>query len=171
LATPIEFPCPCKVCREFTPDEVRTSGEAERYLALHNLYVTIAEMSRIRQSIQEGTLWEQLDERCRSHPRLFDGYHELLTYTKELEKCDRATKKRFFYRGSESCKRTEVMRYHDRLCTIPLPAEVLISLTGKKLPKFNTVSTSNRPLAHTHLSSQRRFRSVKVSYLRGTLRW
>ena len=135
----IEFPCPCRVCREFTPDEVRTSGEAERYLALHNLYVTLAEMSRIRQSIQEGTLWEQVDERCRSHPRLFDGYHELLTYAEELEKYDRASKKRFFYRGSESRKRTEVVRYHDRLCTILLPREVLISLTGKKLPEFDTV--------------------------------
>ncbi len=54
-------------------EELRTAPDRERLLALHNLYVTVAEISRIRQAIVDGTLWELVDERCRGHPHSLLG--------------------------------------------------------------------------------------------------
>ncbi len=73
-----DLPCACNVCRTHTAEELRNAPERERLLALHNLYVTVAEISRIRQAIFDGTLWELVDERCRGHPQLLAGYRALL---------------------------------------------------------------------------------------------
>lgn len=126
-----ELPCPCEVCRRYTADKLKDSPDVERLLALHNLSVTIAEIARVRQAIRDGTLWELVDERCRGHPRLLDGYHELIRHTGELQATDRASKRRFFYRGSESCHRTEVLQYHERIRSLSLPPEVII-LVGRR---------------------------------------
>ena len=134
-----ELPCACEVCRTHTAEELKKSPDRERLLAYHNLYVTLAEISRIRQSILDGTLWELVDERCRNHPRLLDGYRELLKYTEQLEKSDRITKRRFFYRGSESCLRTEVSRYHEMVKRLSASGKVLISFDDKKRAGYDTV--------------------------------
>ncbi|MDN7023449.1 tRNA guanosine(15) transglycosylase TgtA [Methanoculleus sp. FWC-SCC1] len=134
-----ELPCACRVCRSHTAEELKRSPERERLLALHNLHVTLAEIARIRQAVQDGTLWELVDERCRSHPRLLAGYRELLRHAEELEPADRVSKRRFFYRGSESCRRTEVLRYHQTIPRISLGGRVLISFDGKEVPGFDTV--------------------------------
>jgi len=107
-----ELPCACHVCRTHTAEELKQSPDKERLLAMHNLSVSLAEIARIRQAIIDGTLWEVVDERCRSHPRLLEGYRELLNHSGELVQRDRVSKRRFFYRGDESCARTEVIRYH-----------------------------------------------------------
>jgi 7-cyano-7-deazaguanine tRNA-ribosyltransferase len=123
-----DFPCSCEVCRHHTVREMKAEAQVERLLAWHNLYVTLAEIARIRQAIQEGTLWELVDDRCRSHPRLLDGYRELLKSAPDLESEDRVSKGRFFYRGAESCARTEVLRYQNRLASLNLADSVIISL-------------------------------------------
>jgi 7-cyano-7-deazaguanine tRNA-ribosyltransferase len=125
-----DLPCACSVCRTHTIEEIRTSPECERLLALHNLYVTLAEIARIRQAISDGTLWELVDERCRGHPQLLNGYRTLLTYAPELERSDRASKRRFFYRGDESCLRTEVTRYQQGLSRLKLGETVLVAFDG-----------------------------------------
>jgi 7-cyano-7-deazaguanine tRNA-ribosyltransferase len=125
-----DLPCSCEVCRRHTVQEIKKNPDAERLLARHNLFVTLAEIARIRQAIQEGTLWELVDDRCRSHPRLLDGYRELLKATADLEPLDRVSKDRFFYRGEESCGRTEVIRYRARLGALSLDKDVIISLIG-----------------------------------------
>ncbi|WOF15590.1 tRNA guanosine(15) transglycosylase TgtA [Methanoplanus sp. FWC-SCC4] len=134
-----ELPCACEVCRTHTAAELKNSPDKERLLALHNMYVTLAEISRIRQSILDGTLWELVDERCRNHPRLLEGYRELLKYTDQLEKSDRITKRRFFYRGSESCQRTEVLRYHEMITRLPAGKNVLISVDRETKGDYDTV--------------------------------
>jgi 7-cyano-7-deazaguanine tRNA-ribosyltransferase len=126
----VVLPCACQICRSHTAHELSTSGERERLLALHNLYVTLAEIARIRQAITDGTLWELVDERCRGHPQLLSGYRELLSHTDTLERSDRATKRRFFYRGNESCLRTEVVRYQKNLSRLRLGRDVLIAFDG-----------------------------------------
>ncbi|MBR6497295.1 MAG: tRNA guanosine(15) transglycosylase TgtA [Methanomicrobium sp.] len=133
LAELNELPCACEVCRTHTAEELRKMPQSERMrlLAYHNLYVTLAEISRIRQAILDGTLWELVDERCRNHPRLLEGYRELLRYNAELEKSDSLTKRRFFYRGSESCLRTEVIRYHEMTKRLPCGKTALITFDGK----------------------------------------
>ncbi|MDK2890027.1 MAG: 7-cyano-7-deazaguanine tRNA-ribosyltransferase [Methanoculleus sp.] len=140
-----ELPCPCRVCRSMTADELRKSDDRERLLALHNLHVTLAEIARIRQAIQDGTLWELVDERCRGHPRLLDGYRELLAHAAELERDDPVSKRRFFYRGSETCRRTEVLRFHEVIPRISLGDRVLVSFDGREVPGFDTVLNFKPP--------------------------
>ncbi|NLA37856.1 MAG: tRNA guanosine(15) transglycosylase TgtA, partial [Methanomicrobiales archaeon] len=140
-----ELPCPCRVCRSMTAEELRRSDDRERLLAFHNLYVTLAEIARIRQAIQDGTLWEVVDERCRSHPRLLAGYRKLLGHAADLECYDSVSKRRFFYRGSETCQRTEVLRYHEVIPRINVGERVLISFDGREIPGFDTVLNFKPP--------------------------
>jgi 7-cyano-7-deazaguanine tRNA-ribosyltransferase len=132
-----DLPCACAVCRSHDPEELRIAPDRERLLALHNLYVTLAEISRIRQSIFDGTLWELVDERCRSHPQLLAGYRDFLQKTESLETCDRVSKRRFFYRGDESCSRTEVFRYHQMLSRLHLGNYVLVAFGGGIRDEFD----------------------------------
>lgn len=140
-----ELPCPCQVCRAYSADELRRSPEYERLLALHNLQVSLAEMARIRQAIQDGVLWEVVDERCRSHPQLLKGYRALAGYSGVLEGFDRVSKRRFFYKGPESCARTEVLRYHSQLGRLALPSRVLVSMDGRSVPGFDMVLSFKPP--------------------------
>src|SRR5690606_7054832 len=140
-----ELPCPCTVCRSMSAEDLRQSEDRERLLSLHNLYVTLAEIARIRQAIQEGTLWELVDERCRSHPRLLAGYRDLLGHAADLEHSDPVSKRRFFYCGSESCRRTEVLRYHEVIPRIPIGERVLVSFDGRGAPGFDTVLNFKPP--------------------------
>jgi 7-cyano-7-deazaguanine tRNA-ribosyltransferase len=132
-----ELPCACSVCRGHTAGELRSSGDRERQLALHNLYVTLAEIARIRQAIIDGTLWDLVDERCRGHPQLLSGYRELQHHADTLEKHDRVSKRRFFYRGGESCQRTEVLRYQKNLSRLRLGRDVLIAFDGNMREGFS----------------------------------
>jgi len=118
---------------------LKRSPDRERLLALHNLYVTLAEIARIRQAITDGTLWELLDTRCRSHPRLLEAYREFLRHTGELERNDNVSKRRFFYQGSESCMRTEVVHYQRTLDRVSLGGRVLVTLTGSSPGGYDDV--------------------------------
>ena len=133
-----ELPCACSVCRSHTQEELLTSHERERLLALHNLYVTVAEIARIRQAIYDGTLWELVDERCRVHPQLLAGYRAFLKNSPTLEEHDRVSKRRFFYRGNESCSRTEVVRYQQLLSRLQLGKNVLVAFDGGIRDAFDT---------------------------------
>jgi 7-cyano-7-deazaguanine tRNA-ribosyltransferase len=101
--------------------------------------VSLGEISRIRQAITDGTLWELVDDRCRAHPELLRGYRELLTLSPELEKSDRVSKRRFFYRGDESCSRTEVFRYREMIGRFAGGDRVLIDMTGGDDQEFDLV--------------------------------
>ncbi len=133
------LPCACEVCRTHTARELQDSPEKERLLALHNLYVTLAEIARIRQAIIDGVLFELVDERCRSHPSLLSGYRRLLDYAEELVPEDRVSKRRFFYRGDESCKRTEVIRYHQMIPRFSAGSTILISFDREMSNQYETV--------------------------------
>jgi len=134
-----DLPCSCAVCRSHTAEELRTAKDRTRLLALHNLAVTLAEIARIRQAIADGTLWELVDERCRNHPQLLSGYRRLLTHNAELERYDRTSKRRFFYRGDESCARTEVLRYQRRLARLRLGENVLVACDNGMREGYDTV--------------------------------
>jgi 7-cyano-7-deazaguanine tRNA-ribosyltransferase len=134
----VDLPCACAVCRSHTADELRAAPDRERLLALHNLHVTLAEIARIRQAISDGTLWELVDERCRSHPQLLAGYRALLGHAAELEVHDRVSKRRFFYRGEESCARTEVLRYQQQLGRLQVGRKILVAFEGGERDAFDT---------------------------------
>jgi len=134
-----ELPCACSVCRSHTAGELQEAPDRDRLLALHNLSVTLAEISRIRQAIADGTLWELVDERCRSHPQLLAGYRQLLCDAPALETRDKVSKRRIFYRGDESCFRTEVVRYQRMLGRLQLGENVLVSFGGGERSGYDNV--------------------------------
>ncbi|HVP95274.1 MAG TPA: tRNA guanosine(15) transglycosylase TgtA [Methanoregulaceae archaeon] len=126
-----ELPCSCEICRHSSPEEIRKSTDRTRLLARHNLIITLTEIARIRQAITDGTLWELVDERCRGHPELLRGYRALLGHGEEIAGRDRVSKRRFFYRGNESCLRTEVIRYHDMISRFFTGRRALVSFERK----------------------------------------
>jgi 7-cyano-7-deazaguanine tRNA-ribosyltransferase len=66
------FPCSCPVCMEYTPKKLRKQNKEEltRNLALHNLYVSFAEINTIKSAIGEGRLFELALNRAITHPKL-----------------------------------------------------------------------------------------------------
>ncbi len=120
------FPCSCPVCVEHTPEEIET-GDTERLLSEHNLYVTFAEIRRIKGAIREGNLLELVETRARGHPAMLDGYRALLDHTEQLEETDPASKSTFFYLSGESARRPEVLRHHRRLERLSVPDSLLLA--------------------------------------------
>lgn len=109
-----EFPCSCPVCAKADPEEVKKLEklERERFLARHNLYVSFQEIRTIHQAIRENWLWELVQERARSHPKLLEALmFTLKKYGKWLVQFEPVSKKSaLFWTGKESDYRPEVIR-------------------------------------------------------------
>ncbi|MGB9631400.1 MAG: tRNA guanosine(15) transglycosylase TgtA [Candidatus Methanodesulfokora sp.] len=109
-----EFPCSCPICSKYSVKEVKEmeKGERERIISIHNLYVSIQEMRKIRTAIREGWLWNLVQERARAHPKLLKALlHTLWKYRDELEEREPVTKRSaVFYSGPETLIRPEVLR-------------------------------------------------------------
>ena len=105
------FPCSCPICSRHTPQELREMPKEERtrLLALHNLWVIREELNRVKQAIKEGTLWQLVDERSRSHPKMFAAYKRLLEYKDYLEENEPITKASAFFKVSEEIMKTPVV--------------------------------------------------------------
>lgn len=120
------LPCSCPVCASHDAVELIKSEKREELLARHNLYVTFAEVREVKQAIKEGSLWELVEQRCRAHPQLLNGLKRMLSYSDWLEQFQPASRSTFFYSGTESALRPEVMRYRKRLKNLALEGRVLI---------------------------------------------
>ena len=149
------LPCECPVCVEHTSTSLQmaTPEVRERQLALHNLYVSFAELRRVRAAIVTGDLLELVEQRARGHPALLDGYRRLLEHTEYLERHDRASKNGFFGLSREAAGRPEVYRHHRRVTAVPVGSEVLLtegdcSATGgidtcwRLVPPFGPIPTA-----------------------------
>ncbi len=70
---------PCIV--NWTPEAVRKLGDEERtaLLARYNLEVTLAELSRCKQAVHEGTIWQLAEQRSHQHPALREAFLWLTT--------------------------------------------------------------------------------------------
>ncbi len=121
------LPCTCPVCQGHMPKEIMESPDKSRLLATHNLYVSLQEIRLIKQCIHEGSLWDLLEERCRSHPRMLDGLKGLSARGGWLERLDTSTKSTFFYLSSESACRPEVIRYASRIERLAFQGNILIT--------------------------------------------
>ena len=127
------FPCSCPICSEHSPETLRAKPERRReeLLARHNLHVSYRELRTIKQAIQEGSLFELLERRARSHPAMVDGYRALLDDAAALERHDPVSKGTFFHLSADSARRPEVSRHHDRLERLAVPGDrVLLSAGG-----------------------------------------
>lgn len=113
-----ELPCECPVCSQTTAEELKALPKAEQALALmkHNLYVSAAEMRRVRQAISEGKLFELVALRARGHPSLLEALQVMTTQMELIVESDPFGKSSsIFYTGPETVLRPEISRYHDRL--------------------------------------------------------
>ncbi len=83
----VEFPCHCPVCESHVPREFQQAEEGEKMelLMKHNLYLSFSELRKVRQAIREGTLWELVESRIRSHPELVKAFKVVKKYSKEFE--------------------------------------------------------------------------------------
>jgi 7-cyano-7-deazaguanine tRNA-ribosyltransferase len=137
-----ELPCSCQICSRTSIEELSRLPKREREVALtrHNLYSTQQEMSTIKQALREGSLWELLEVRCRSHPKLFEGFKRLRRYSKYIESQDPVAGSKLrgiFFFDEASRHRPEVSRYRSRLrerYTKPAGKErlILIPYTAEK---------------------------------------
>ena len=130
-----EMPCSCEVCTKYTPDDLRAMPKEKRrdLIAQHNLHVSFAELRLIRQAIYDGNLMELVEERCRAHPALLEAVRHLGNYSKDLEKYDpRSKKSAFFYTGSESLCRSEVLRHMQKLRRMPKKRDLVILPPSRK---------------------------------------
>ena len=127
LAEMSYLPCCCPVCQEHTLKELIDSPQKTKLLARHNLYVSLQEIKQVKESIREGSLWDLLETRCRSHPRMLDGLKRLGAKQQWLESLDSASKSTFFYLSPECAGRPEVVRYARRIDRICLQGNVLIT--------------------------------------------
>lgn len=137
------LPCECKICTEYSLDEIKKARTDERVklLAKHNLHVTFGELRRIRQAIVEGRLWEYVEMKCRAHPRLLNALRRLARYRDYIERFDPVSKpSAFCYLGPESADRPEVVRYAKRLAERyrppRLPTLALMPAFERERPKL-----------------------------------
>ncbi|HID24927.1 MAG TPA: tRNA guanosine(15) transglycosylase TgtA [Thermoplasmata archaeon] len=115
-----ELPCSCPVCSGSTVKELKVLDEKERVrnIALHNLYVSFAEMQRIRDAIRKGRLWELVEEKASCNPSLFDALRVLENKENKewLERFEPVSKpSALVYTGVHTVHRPLVYRYQKRL--------------------------------------------------------
>ncbi len=112
------FPCSCPSCRNAQPSLVRGLSEEEkmRFLAEHNLNVCAAELRSIKQAIKEGRLWEHVETRTHSHPRLLSAVRRLRKYENHFERLGPVTKPSgLLYFSSTGLARPEIVHYRKNL--------------------------------------------------------
>ncbi len=152
-----DLPCECPVCSRMDASEFKELPSQERVyrLALHNLHVVRAELRRIRNAIEEGRLWELVEQRARSHPALFQALREYRKYIAYVERHHYVTKGavsgRFYY-DLLSRERPEAYRHAARLREryTPPPAELLVLAleTGvKPFSRFGWIAELGRAIA------------------------
>ncbi len=147
-----ELPCSCPVCSTHTVDDLKKS---KRLLALHNLYVTIEEIKRIKEAIREGTLWELLEKRARAHPKLYNAFLRFADYANYLEGKDRISKRRFFVLSTEVTNRPEVVRHKRRVkstvktrCFRRVPPFGDVPIEVMDMYPFGQIETPDETLDH-----------------------
>jgi 7-cyano-7-deazaguanine tRNA-ribosyltransferase len=140
-----ELPCRCPVCMGHDLQGLLELPRAERegLLARHNLYVTVEEIRTIKQSIREGSLWELLETRCRSHPKLYEGFKRLSIYSDYIEANDPVLGKKvrgLFIYDDNSIVRPEVVRHRQRISERyrrPKGRDILVLLPTPDEKPFN----------------------------------
>lgn len=109
--------CECPACKGQTIESIGRMSEGDRVglISRHNLHESMNEIEKIKRAILEGSLWELIELRCRSHPALLNGLRRLREHKVYLEKFEPLSRDSpFFYTGSESLDRPTAYRYEKR---------------------------------------------------------
>ncbi len=123
------LPCGCPICSAHSAGELKQCEDSakEKLLAEHNLYITFAELRRVKQAIRDGGLFELIALRCRAHPRLLDGLKAAKRHADHIEKFNPVSKGTFFYTGPESAHRSEVLRHCRQILRLNVEGSILIA--------------------------------------------
>ncbi|RZB29064.1 MAG: 7-cyano-7-deazaguanine tRNA-ribosyltransferase [Candidatus Argoarchaeum ethanivorans] len=124
------LPCSCPVCSSC---DVKDLKDDVKLIARHNLYAIFEEILLIKQCIKDGSLWELVEQRCRSHPSLLAGLKAAVKHSGWIERVDSMPKSTFFYCGSESAGRSEVLRYNRYIERFEFSGKVLIKERYEKM--------------------------------------
>ena len=138
-----ELWCHCPVCSKHTAAEIRKApqGERERLLAEHNLYQCQAQIRRTKGAIRDGSLWDLVENTCRSHTRLLDALRALPNHNDFLEQYEPLSRQgALMCTGSESLRRPAIWRYQHRFFDryVQPDAEVMIALPEADKPYSRT---------------------------------
>ena len=115
----VEWPMimPCVV--NHTPEEVRALDKDAKLkiLAHYNLEMTLAELSRCRQAVREGKIWELAEKRSHQHPSLRDAWNYVLNLQSEwiIEAQQTPKTGGISWMGDESALSPELVRARNRL--------------------------------------------------------
>ncbi len=138
-----ELPCCCPVCSSFSVDEIKKLPEKEKTkeIAKHNLYVSFAEIKRIRNAISQGSLWELIETRSVENPYLLQALKLLRIEENKiwLEKFETVTKnKAMFYTGSQTFHRPIIYRIHKKLLERFIPSSKDFIVFPESVKPFST---------------------------------
>ena len=137
------FPCQCPKCTNETPKQVmeKPSKERETFLSEHNLYVSIAELRRIKQAIRDGRLWEHLEMRSHAHPALLTALKKFGNYEDFIEKQSPTVRRSgLFFFSSHDLARPEIVQYRKMLITrysLPKEAKILVLVPQTRTKPFH----------------------------------
>lgn len=145
----VEFPCECPICTNFSPKELLKFDEKLRteLLAKHNLHISYSELRRVRQAIREGTLWELVEQRVRTHPKLIKGLRRLYKESNYIEKyVSRYNKRGLFYISSDTLNRPIIARQINDIRNkyiVPKSVKFAIILPELEVKRENSPSVNN----------------------------
>jgi 7-cyano-7-deazaguanine tRNA-ribosyltransferase len=146
------FPCRCTVCAGTSPGEVRSRPAVERtqFLAEHNLLACLQEIETIKEAIEGGRLWELVEVRCRSHPRLLEALLETRRYRSYMSRGAPSTKRKgILFFDSISLQRPEYVTHLERLLGnyAPPKAARIALLVPATQARSNELNARNSGLA------------------------
>jgi 7-cyano-7-deazaguanine tRNA-ribosyltransferase len=113
-----ELPCECPVCSNTDAKELLKLDKPYRDLSLmkHNLYVSAAEMRRVRQAIRDGKLFELAVARSAGHPSLLEALSTMMRNSGLTVHSDPVGKSSsIMYQGPVTLHRSELITFHSRL--------------------------------------------------------
>jgi 7-cyano-7-deazaguanine tRNA-ribosyltransferase len=164
------FPCECPKCTNQTPKQVaeKPLRERETFLAEHNLYVSIAELKRIKQAIRDGRLWEHLEMRVHTHPTLLTALKKLRNYEDFIEKQSPTVKRSgLFFFSSHDIVRPEIGRYRKLLITRyspPKEAKTLVLVPQTRTKPFHKAIEFHKIKHVLNQSTKKRSNAIHVAF-------
>ncbi|MHA2210985.1 MAG: tRNA guanosine(15) transglycosylase TgtA, partial [Candidatus Thorarchaeota archaeon] len=113
-----ELPCECPICSTTDAKELLKLDKPDRDLSLmrHNLFVSAAEMRRVRQAIRDGKLFELAATRSAGHPALLEAFSTMMSNSELIIQSDPIGKSAsIMYTGPETLRRPEMVTFHSRI--------------------------------------------------------
>ena len=163
------IPCSCPTCSKYSVKELKelSKNEREKLLAIHNLYVLHREIEEIKNRIYEGTLWDYLEEKASTNPRVYEAFIELKKFSKYFQKLSPVTRGEVhginiisYY----SIYRPEYRRHIYRLCNKYRPPEGKVLLILPEPDEKPYIRSTFFKLLINHLISRNLIKKVHVCF-------